>query len=209
MSSSPPEIRPARLGTSTGSNVPARSRGTASGTGPTPVCTVLAIVPFREFPELCPARSCGSYPRCAAISASSARSSTARTSSPSIDPSPVSRSCPSSSFDRASSRSSARSPTSSRTVSPRSAPGPSGISPPPSASPLKRAFRLIPGMITDLPPKSGASPARHMITLSHSLHTWRDTPVWVCGRGRAGGPGQVAQRGCGCGGGDEGGGQGA
>lgn len=31
--------RPARLGTSTGSNVPARSHGTCSGTGPTPVCT--------------------------------------------------------------------------------------------------------------------------------------------------------------------------
>jgi hypothetical protein len=40
---SPPETRPARLGISSGSNVPARSRGTASGTGPIPVCTVLAI----------------------------------------------------------------------------------------------------------------------------------------------------------------------
>jgi hypothetical protein len=47
MSSSPPAARPARLGTSSGSNVPARSRGTASGTGPTPVCTVLPVVPLR------------------------------------------------------------------------------------------------------------------------------------------------------------------
>ena len=47
MSSSPPATRPARLGTSTGSKVPARSRGTASGTGPTPVCAVLAMVPLR------------------------------------------------------------------------------------------------------------------------------------------------------------------
>jgi hypothetical protein len=47
MSSRPPATRPARLGTSSGSNVPARSRGTASGTGPTPVCTVLAIAPLR------------------------------------------------------------------------------------------------------------------------------------------------------------------
>ena len=50
MSSRPPATRPARLGTSSGSNVPARSRGTARPTGPTPVCTVLAIAPFREFP---------------------------------------------------------------------------------------------------------------------------------------------------------------
>jgi transcription elongation factor len=47
MSSRPPAIRPARLGTSSGSKVPARSRGTASGTGPTPVCTVLAMAPLR------------------------------------------------------------------------------------------------------------------------------------------------------------------
>jgi hypothetical protein len=56
MSSRPPETRPARLGTSSGSNVPARSRGTCKGTGPTPVCTVLAIVPLRAFPA--PPRSC-------------------------------------------------------------------------------------------------------------------------------------------------------
>jgi hypothetical protein len=47
MSSSPPATRPARFGTSSGSKVPTRSRGTASGTGPTPVCTVLPIVPVR------------------------------------------------------------------------------------------------------------------------------------------------------------------
>jgi hypothetical protein len=37
MSSRPPEIRPARFGTSTGSKVPARSRGTERRTGPMPV----------------------------------------------------------------------------------------------------------------------------------------------------------------------------
>ena len=47
MSSSPPATRPARLGTSSGSNVPALSRGTARPAGPTPVCTVLAMVPLR------------------------------------------------------------------------------------------------------------------------------------------------------------------
>ena len=58
MSSRPPEIRPDRLGTSRGSNIPARSRGTSTGTGPIPVCTFLLIVPFREFPELWPDGSC-------------------------------------------------------------------------------------------------------------------------------------------------------
>ena len=47
MSSSPPATRPARLGTSSGSKDPARSRGTARPTGPTPVCTVLAMLPLR------------------------------------------------------------------------------------------------------------------------------------------------------------------
>ena len=47
MSSRPPATRPARLGTSSGSNVPALSRGTARPTGPTPACTVLAMVPLR------------------------------------------------------------------------------------------------------------------------------------------------------------------
>jgi hypothetical protein len=37
MSSKPPEIRPALFGTSAGSNVPFRSRGTERCTGPTPV----------------------------------------------------------------------------------------------------------------------------------------------------------------------------
>ncbi|SFN51680.1 hypothetical protein SAMN04489713_102268 [Actinomadura madurae] len=53
MSSRPPAMRAARLGTSTGSNVPARSRGTDNRTGPTPVCTVLPLPrPLRELPEL-------------------------------------------------------------------------------------------------------------------------------------------------------------
>ncbi len=52
MSPGPPEIRPDRLGTSSGSKLPLRSRGTFTGTGPIPVCTFLPIVPFREFPVL-------------------------------------------------------------------------------------------------------------------------------------------------------------
>src|SRR6185312_14601317 len=36
----PSATRPARLGSSSGSKLPARSRGTAKGTGPIPVCTV-------------------------------------------------------------------------------------------------------------------------------------------------------------------------
>ncbi len=55
MSSRPPEICPARLGTSSGPEVPARSRGTARPAGPIPVCTFLPIVPLRELPVLCPA----------------------------------------------------------------------------------------------------------------------------------------------------------
>src|SRR5216683_2848588 len=114
MSSRPPEIRPDRLGTSSGSKLPVRSRGTSSGTGPIPVCTCLLIVPLRELPEWWPAGSRRPYPRCAVSSASSARSSTALTSSPSMDPSPVSRSPPASSLDRSSSASSSRSSISSR-----------------------------------------------------------------------------------------------
>jgi hypothetical protein len=37
------------LGTSRGSNVPARSRGTSRGTSPTSVATVFGLVPLREF----------------------------------------------------------------------------------------------------------------------------------------------------------------
>ncbi len=43
------------LGSSTGVNVPARSRGTRTSIGPTSVCTVLGVDPLREFPELRPA----------------------------------------------------------------------------------------------------------------------------------------------------------
>ncbi len=59
MSSRPP-IRPACFGASRGPELPARSRGTASDAGPAPVCTVLAIVPSREFPERRPTLSCSS-----------------------------------------------------------------------------------------------------------------------------------------------------
>ena len=41
MSSRPPETRPDRLGISTGSKLPARSRGTSRPTGPIEVCTFL------------------------------------------------------------------------------------------------------------------------------------------------------------------------
>jgi hypothetical protein len=56
ISSSPPARRDPR-GTSRGSNDPARSRGTASGTGPTSVPSVLGVVPFREFAVPRPAGS--------------------------------------------------------------------------------------------------------------------------------------------------------
>ena len=48
---STPSRRRFPFGTITGSNVPARSRGTATWTGPTSVRTVLARVPLRELPE--------------------------------------------------------------------------------------------------------------------------------------------------------------
>jgi hypothetical protein len=135
MSSRPPAIRPDRLGGSTGSNVPARSRGAATVTGPIPVCTVLPLVPFREFPGPCPAGSCRSYPRCAVSSACSARSSTAATTSPGIEPSPVSRSPPASSFDRSSSASSSRSSTRSRNgARTASSPVPAAVPSPGTAS---------------------------------------------------------------------------
>ena len=38
------------LGTVTGSNVPARSRGTDTCAGPAAVCTVLPVEPLRELP---------------------------------------------------------------------------------------------------------------------------------------------------------------
>jgi hypothetical protein len=43
------------LGTSLGSNVPARSRGVASGTSPTSVRSVFGVEPLREFGEPRPA----------------------------------------------------------------------------------------------------------------------------------------------------------
>ena len=55
MSSRPPEMRPARLGTSTGVNDPTRSRGTSMRTGPTPVCTVFGLPrPLRALPTVFP-----------------------------------------------------------------------------------------------------------------------------------------------------------
>jgi hypothetical protein len=56
ISSSPPARRDP-FGTSRGSNEPARSRGTASGTGPISVSTVLGLDPFREFAVPRPAGS--------------------------------------------------------------------------------------------------------------------------------------------------------
>ena len=44
-----PSDRVACFGTSTGLNDPSRSRGTATFTGPTSVCSVLALDPFRRF----------------------------------------------------------------------------------------------------------------------------------------------------------------
>ena len=47
--SSRPPVRREPFGTSRGSNVPARSRGTAKATSPTSVATVFALWPLREF----------------------------------------------------------------------------------------------------------------------------------------------------------------
>ena len=44
-----PSLRVACFGTSAGTKLPSRSRGTASRTGPTSVCSVLALDPFRRF----------------------------------------------------------------------------------------------------------------------------------------------------------------
>jgi hypothetical protein len=174
MSSRPPDTRPARLGTRAGSNVAARSRGTRSGTGPTPVCTVLNVLPFRAFPAPADApRSDRSYPRCAVISASSARSRTALTSSPSIDPSPVSRRPPASSSDRSSSSSSSPSPISSRS-------GRRGSRPPPAASPAPPvgatgtepvAFLLVTGLMIGLPPNRRVPPPDCRLPYVTPLHT--------------------------------------
>ena len=46
-----PSRRRRCLGTVTGSNVPARSRGTARSTSPISVVTRLGADPFREFPD--------------------------------------------------------------------------------------------------------------------------------------------------------------
>jgi hypothetical protein len=61
--SSSPSIRRTPLGTSTGLNVPCRSRGTVSGTSPTCVPNVLGVNPFLEFADPRPAGSPFSYPR--------------------------------------------------------------------------------------------------------------------------------------------------
>ena len=44
-----PSLRVACFGTSAGTKLPARSRGTASRTGPTSVFSVLALDPLRRF----------------------------------------------------------------------------------------------------------------------------------------------------------------
>jgi hypothetical protein len=52
-----PPTRRTCLGTTSGSKLLARSRGTAIRTGPAPVCTVFALCPFREFGDPRPAGS--------------------------------------------------------------------------------------------------------------------------------------------------------
>jgi hypothetical protein len=52
-----PSNRRAPLGTSRGSNVPARSRGVWIGTSPTSVRSVFGVEPLREFGEPRPAGS--------------------------------------------------------------------------------------------------------------------------------------------------------
>jgi hypothetical protein len=57
MSSIDPSRR-CRLRTTTGSNVPARSRGTSISTGPVLVSTVFERVPLRVLPSVETPRSC-------------------------------------------------------------------------------------------------------------------------------------------------------
>jgi hypothetical protein len=68
--------RRCRFFTITGSKVLLVSRGTAISTGPISVNTVFDLLPLREFPLPRPTGSCLSYPKCSAISASNAVSST-------------------------------------------------------------------------------------------------------------------------------------
>ncbi len=63
MISSRPPARRDPLGTSRGSNEPARSRGTSRSTSPTSVEIVLPLAPLREFGLPRPAGSPLSYPR--------------------------------------------------------------------------------------------------------------------------------------------------
>src|SRR5689334_3345170 len=95
MSSRPPSRR-APLGTSRGSNVPARSRGISRRRSPTSVATVFGVVPLREFGVPRPAASPFSYPRCAVCSAARPRSRTALIISGMNPPSPVNCSEPAS-----------------------------------------------------------------------------------------------------------------
>jgi len=73
MSENPPRLR-ACLGSSTGVNVPARSRGTSTVTGPTSVSTVFTLNPLREFAVPRPCTACFAYPRCSVNSAANPRS---------------------------------------------------------------------------------------------------------------------------------------
>src|SRR5215217_184150 len=88
--SSRPWRRRSPLGTSRGSKLLSRSRGTSRPIGPICDCTVFGVVPFREFGEPRPAGSPRSYPRWPVCSASRPRSRTALTSSGRNPPSPVS-----------------------------------------------------------------------------------------------------------------------
>src|SRR6266852_2300835 len=66
-----PEVRRSPFGTSTGSNVPARSRGTDTATGPASVFSVLAVKPLRPLPLSPPCRcssSSSASPACSIVS---------------------------------------------------------------------------------------------------------------------------------------------
>ena len=81
-----PSLRVACFGTSAGTKLPSRSRGTASRTGPTSVFSVLALDPFRRFPPSpAPASS-----RCAPSSAASPACSTCPITPVKSPPGPVS-----------------------------------------------------------------------------------------------------------------------
>ena len=189
MSSRPPETRPDRLGTSSGSNVPARSRGTSRRTGPIPVCTFLLIVPLREFPELRPAGSCR------VIAQVRGQLGLQRPLQHRLDQL----------AQHASPRRSAAAPRPRPATAPAARPAAGHRSAPATAPAAARLRGIFPAVMSGLPqkpirfrsthqpgrdrllacnghdrcspPVTVTIPAGHSVPFNHSLHTWRDTPL--------------------------------